>query len=219
MTTPIIVFAKAPQPGAVKTRLIPALGAAGAARLHERLVDRTLATAAAAGVGPLELCGDPASDPLLAARAAAYGATLTEQGPGDLGARMHRAFARALASAQAVLAVGCDCPALTGQRLREANAALAAGHDAVLGPAEDGGYVLIGLARVHASLFEHIGWGGRDVLEATRARLAVLGWRWLELETLWDIDRPEDLERLRNARLEDGDRLLQGLSDSVPKRR
>ena len=216
MTTPLIVFAKAPRPGAVKTRLIPALGPAGAARLHERLVDRTLATAAAAGLGPLELCGDPASDPFLAARAAAHGATLTGQGPGDLGARMRRAFERVLASAQAALAVGCDCPALTAQHLREASAALAAGHDAVLAPAEDGGYVLIGLARVHSSLFERIRWGGPDVIEHTRARLTGLGWRWLELATLWDVDRPEDLARLATG-IPEGARLLEGLERQEQK--
>jgi len=115
-----------------------------------------------------------------------------------------------LASAQAVLAVGCDCPALTPQHLREASAALAAGHDAVLAPAEDGGYVLIGLARVHSSLFERIRWGGPDVLEDTRARFGALGWRCRELDTLWDIDRPEDLERLATG-IPDGERLLQGL--------
>jgi hypothetical protein len=217
LTTPIIVFAKAPRPGAVKTRLIPALGAAGAARLHERLVERTLGTAAAAAIGPLELCGDPASDAFLAARAAAHGAALTGQGTGDLGLRMHRAFERVLANAPAALAVGCDCPTLTAHHLREASAALAAGHDAVLGPAEDGGYVLIGLARVHVSLFEHIRWGGPDVLADTRARFGALGWRCRELDTLWDIDRPEDLARLRNG-IPDGDRLLQGLSDIVLKR-
>ncbi|HLB15429.1 MAG TPA: TIGR04282 family arsenosugar biosynthesis glycosyltransferase [Burkholderiales bacterium] len=218
MTTPIIVFAKAPRPGAVKTRLIPALGAAGAARLHERLVERTLATAAAAGVGPLELCVDPASDPFLAARAAAYGATLTGQGPGDLGARMHRAFERALAGASAAILVGADCPALTLEYLREARDGLASGYDVVIGPAADGGYVLIGLRHVDSSLFERIRWGGPEVLEDTRTRFGALGWRWRELDTLWDIDRPEDLERLRNGIL-DGDRLLQGLSDIVPKRR
>lgn len=205
MTTATIVFAKAPRPGAVKTRLVPALGAAGASLLHERLVDRTLATVAAAGLGPVELCGDPAADSFLAARAAAHGATLTGQGPGDLGARMQRAFARVLAAAPAALAVGCDCPALAPAHLRAAGAALAAGHDAVLVPAEDGGYVLIGLARVDASLFEHIGWGGPEVLALTRARLAALGWRWLELDPLWDVDRPEDLARLA------GDPLLEGL--------
>ena len=210
MTTPLLVFAKAPRPGAVKTRLIPALGPAGAARLHERLVDRTLATAAAAGVGPLELCGDPASDPFLAARAAAHGAVLTSQGPGDLGARMHRALQRVLAGAPAAILIGADCPALTPEYLRQASGSLAAGHDVVLAPAEDGGYVLIGLARVHSSLFERIRWGEPDVLEDTRARFGALGWHCRELDTLWDIDRPEDLERLRNE-IPDGERLLQGL--------
>jgi rSAM/selenodomain-associated transferase 1 len=210
LTTPLIVFAKAPRPGTVKTRLIPALGPTGATRLHERLVERTLATASAAATGPVELCGDPGPDSFLAARAAAHGATLTAQGPGDLGARMHRAFARVLASARAALLVGCDCPALTPQHLRDASAALAAGYDAVLVPAADGGYVLIGLRRVHSSLFEQIRWGGPDVLADTRGRVGALGWRCSELATLWDVDRPEDLERLRNE-TPGGDRLLEGL--------
>jgi rSAM/selenodomain-associated transferase 1 len=197
LTTPILVFAKAPVPGEVKTRLIPALGAAGAAALHERLTDGALATAAAAGVGPVELCCAPdTSHPALAALARTHGATLAEQGAGDLGGRMHAAFRRALAGAPAAIVIGCDCPALTAQHLRAAAAALARGADAVLAPAEDGGYVLIGLARAEPSLFAGIAWGGPDVLERTRARLAALAWRWQELETLWDVDRPEDLARL-----------------------
>jgi glycosyltransferase A (GT-A) superfamily protein (DUF2064 family) len=131
---------------------------------------------------------------------------------------MHRAFERALAGVSAAILVGADCPALTPQHLREASAALAAGHDAVLAPAEDGGYVLIGLRRVHSSLFEGIRWGGPDVLEDTRARFGALGWDWRELDTLWDIDRPEDLERIGTG-IPDGDRLLQGLSGIVLKRR
>jgi rSAM/selenodomain-associated transferase 1 len=198
LTTPIIVFAKAPRPGAVKTRLASALGAEGAARLHERLVARTLATASASGVGPVELCCAPdASDPRLAALALEHGAALTGQGPSDLGRRMHCAVERVLSQEQAALLVGSDCPALVPDHFREAARALAEGDDAVLGPAEDGGYVLIGLRRVNASLFERIGWGGPDVLRETRARLAALDWRWRELATLWDVDRPEDLARLR----------------------
>jgi rSAM/selenodomain-associated transferase 1 len=173
-------------------------------------VERTLATASAAGVGPVELCCDPAADPFLAACAATHAATLTEQGPGDLGLRLHRAFARVLASAPAALLVGCDCPALAPQHLREASGALAGGYDAVLAPAEDGGYVLIGLQRAHSAVFERIRWGGPDVLAETRARVAALGWRCRELDTLWDVDRPEDLERLRNG-IPSGDRLLEGL--------
>lgn len=198
MTTPVIVFARAPVPGAAKTRLIPALGAVGAAALHERLVARTLATAAAAAAGPVELCCAPdASDPALAALARTHGASLTAQGAGDLGDRMHAAFRRALAGSPAAIVVGCDCPALAPRHFREAAAALAGGADAVLAPAEDGGYVLVGLARAEPSLFAGIGWGGPDVLEHTRERLRALGWRWRELETLWDVDRPADLARLR----------------------
>ena len=203
MTTPIIVFAKAPRAGEVKTRLIPVLGAAGAARLHERLVARALATAVAAGTGPVELCCAPdPSDTRLAALARDHGAMLTGQGPGDLCRRMRGAFERVLASKQAALLAGSDCPALAPEHLRTAAAALAGGHDAVLGPAEDGGYVLVGLRRTHASLFEGIRWGESTVMAETRERLAVLGWRWQELETLWDVDRPEDLARLRRVGIE-----------------
>lgn len=211
MTIPIIVFAKAPAPGAVKTRLAPALGAEGAARLHERLVERALATAATAAVGPVELCCTPdAPHPFLAACAGAHGAALTAQGDGDLGRRMHHAFERALEGHRAAVVIGCDCPALTAQHLRDGAAALEAGYDAVITPADDGGYVMIGLSRVHASLFERIRWGGPDVFEETRARLAGLGWRWRELDRLWDVDRPEDLERLASG-IPDGERLLSGL--------
>lgn len=208
MTIPTIVFAKAPQPGAVKTRLIPVLGAAGAALLHERLVARTLRTAAAAAVGPVELCCAPdAAHPFLASSAAAHGVPLTGQGRGDLGERMHRAAARALTNASGVILIGCDCPALTPQYMRTARAALDEGFDAGLGPAEDGGYVLLALARIDPALFDRIPWGGPDVMAITVARFAALRWRWRQLETLWDVDRPEDLMRLRRD-LPDGERLL-----------
>ena len=196
--TAILVFAKAPVPGEVKTRLAPALGAAGAAALHARLVARTLETAGAAATGPVTLCCAPdASHPVLVELARMHGAALAAQGPGDLGDRMHAAFRRSLAGAPAAIVIGCDCPALAPAHLREAAAALAGGDDAVLAPAEDGGYVLLGLRRAEQSLFDGIGWGGPTVLEATRARLAALGLRWRELETLWDVDRPEDVARLR----------------------
>ena len=97
-----------------------------------------------------------------------------------------------------------DCPVLTEQHLCDASAALDAthstpaiqgGNDAVLIPAEDGGYALIGLARCDARLFDGIAWGSDTVLATTRTRLKSLGWRWHELETLWDIDRPDDYRR------------------------
>jgi rSAM/selenodomain-associated transferase 1 len=204
----VIVFAKAPVAGAVKTRLIRALGAVGAARLHERLVDRTLATACAAGLGPVALaCAPDRSHPFFVSRSARFEFSLTEQGAGDLGERMHRALEAGLPA----LIIGADCPAMTPEYLREAAAALAVGVDAVLGPAEDGGYVLLAARRVHPEVFAHIRWGGPDVMEEQRARLRALGWRWSELAPLWDVDRPGDLARLRDE-MPDGAALLTGLT-------
>jgi rSAM/selenodomain-associated transferase 1 len=193
----IIIFAKAPQPGEVKTRLIPVLGPAGAASLHEYLVAHALAIAKSAEVGPVELCCAPdASHSFFAACAAKREVVLTEQGPGDLGDRMHRAATRALSEAAGVILIGADCAVMTPEYLRAAAAALDEGSTVVVGPAEDGGYVLIALARPDPALFDGIRWGSAHVLEETRARLRILGWRWRELATLWDVDRPVDLERL-----------------------
>lgn len=194
---PVVVFARAPVAGAAKTRLAPRLGADGAARLHAALVERTVRTALDAGLGPVELCCAPdVAHPFFAHCAARYRIALAAQEPGDLGARMHAALARVAPQAGGALLIGSDCPAMTAGYLRAAAAALTAGADAVLGPAEDGGYVLIGLRRAAAEVFEAIAWGAPDVLAATRARLAALGWRWRELAALWDVDRPQDLDRL-----------------------
>lgn len=194
----ILVFAKAPTPGRVKTRLVPALGEAVAAALQRQLIERTLSTALQAGLGQVELwCTPGTNDAFFSACAKQHGIGLRAQGEGDLGARMARALECALADSAPALLIGSDCPALTPKYLREAALALGEGNDAVIGPAEDGGYVLIGLARSPpAPLFGDIAWGSAAVLRETRARLARLHWRWRELATLWDVDRPEDLLRL-----------------------
>lgn len=193
------MFAKAPTPGQVKTRLAPALGEWAAAELHRQLVARTLRAASAAAVGPVELwCTPDAHDQFLASCAKQFGLRLRDQGAGDLGIRMARALESSLAEGSPALLIGCDCPALTVEYLRAAAAACGGENHAVLGPAEDGGYVLIGLARNPAvQLFENMAWGTAMVMQETRTRLARLGWRWIELATLWDVDRPEDLARLR----------------------
>jgi len=198
----ILVFAKAPVPGQVKTRLAPTLGKCGAAQLHRKLVERTLDTASTAALGAIELCCAPdASHAYFAACAKRHGLSLHTQGEGDLGVRMARALERPLALGAPALLIGCDCPVLTPAYLHEAATALACGADAVFGPAEDGGYVLIGLARApRAQLFEAISWGTDTVMQDTRARLRQLGWCWRELAPLWDVDRPEDLLRLRQLR-------------------
>lgn len=193
MTPAVVILAREPEPGHAKTRLIPALGAEGAAQLHARLVRRTVLMAKAAGVGPVELRVTSDTDhPWLAALARELALPLVPQGPGDLGARMLRAMeARAPA-----LLIGTDCPVLEPRHLREASEALAHGSDVVLGPAEDGGYTLIGMARAEASLFRDMPWGTDAVLGETRARLIAAGLSCTALETLWDVDRPDDLARL-----------------------
>jgi rSAM/selenodomain-associated transferase 1 len=196
----VIVFARAPQPGRAKTRLVPRLGQWGAARLQRRLVRRTLRVAQAARCGPVELHGTPrARQAFFVQCAREWGVALRAQRGRDLGQRMFHALARALRGRRAAILVGTDCAALQVRDLRLAARALAGGCDAVLSPAEDGGYPLIGLRRVSPRLFEDIPWGGGDVFARTAARLDRLGWRWRRLRTLWDVDRPEDLERLRAA--------------------
>jgi len=196
--TALIVFARAPVPGRAKTRLAPLLGEEGAARLHARLLRKTLRTALAAGFDGVHLyCTPRIAGPFFRALGRRHGVRLHTQGRGDLGERMYRALRR---HTGAVL-IGCDCPALTPRDLQAARRALRAGADAVFSPAEDGGYALIGLRRASRLLFTGIRWGGAGVMEQTRARLRRLGWRWKELRTVWDVDRPEDVLRLRRERL------------------
>ena len=191
----VIVFAKAP--GEAKTRLIPALGAAGAVALHRRLVMHCLRAASESRLGPVELwCAPDTSDPFFRECERRLGTSLHAQGEGDLGARMQHAFESALARAGRAILVGSDVPALSAQYLHDADRALLRGNEVVVGPAEDGGYVLIGLSRCDPELFRDIPWGGPEVMAETRRRIAALAWRSSELPVLWDVDRPEDLERL-----------------------
>jgi hypothetical protein len=190
------VFAKALVPGQVKTRLIPILGAEGAMELHCRLVRHTLATAALARVGPLEVWTTAWEDAFIQSCKRVLGVDVRLQPDGDLGARMVAAAEDGLRRAAGVIIVGTDCPTMSLDDLRAARDALGAGDDVVLGPAEDGGYWLIGLARCDPALFTGIAWSSPAVLDATRERLETLGWRWSELPTRWDVDRPEDLARL-----------------------
>lgn len=198
--TLVIVLAKAPQPGRVKTRLIGALGADGAARLHARLLERTIATALAARCGPVELHGAPVHHEFLRSLARRHGITLRAQAHGDVGARMHAAFSEGLRNHRRAVLVGSDCPALGPRDFRLA-ARWLHGSDAVIAPAEDGGYPLIGLRRTSPMLFDGMHWSTAGVMAETRLRLARLGWRLRELRTLWDVDRPEDLLRLAGSGL------------------
>lgn len=199
--TAIAVLARAPVPGAAKTRLAPRLGAEGAADLQRRLTLRTLATATGAAVGPVSLfCAPDRNHPFFDECRQRFAIPLHDQCAGDVGARMRHACATLLRGHDRVLLVGTDCPSLTSAHLAHA-AELLDDHDAVVWPVEDGGYVLIALRRAAPELFAGVDWGTPQVMAQTRERLRQLGWRWAEPAPLWDVDRPEDYDRLVDSGL------------------
>jgi len=195
----ILIFAKAPVPGEVKTRLVSELGTSGACALYERLLWRVVREVSAHTLATVECwCFPTARHPVFVALHNALGICLREQRGEDLGARMAHAAEQTLRQATKVVLIGADSPVLTADHVARALEWLADDCDAVLGPAEDGGYVLLGLRRTHPSLFSGMPWGRSEVLALTRERLRQEGFRWRELETLWDIDRAGDLKRLED---------------------
>ncbi|HZQ73699.1 MAG TPA: TIGR04282 family arsenosugar biosynthesis glycosyltransferase [Burkholderiales bacterium] len=198
----IIVFARAPLAGRAKTRLAARIGADAAARLQARLARHALVTARRAARGAVELHGTPGGrHALFRGWAARYRVRLRTQRGGDLGERMQRALAGALRTSRTAVLIGSDCPVLVPADLRRAARLLAAACDVVVAPAQDGGYALIGARRMRAPLFRGITWGGDSVCRDTAANARALGLRWRTLRTVWDVDRPEDLDRLPAVRL------------------
>jgi rSAM/selenodomain-associated transferase 1 len=198
----VAVFAKAPIPGFAKTRLIPLLGAAGAAELQRRLTERAVATAAAAAVGPVTLWAAPdAGHGAFAALRAAFGMALVAQTAGDLGERMLAAFETA--APNALVLIGNDCPCLSAEDLRDAADALARGADIAMAPTEDGGYGLIASRAPWPALFREMPWSTKEVARLTRERASAAGLKLAELRTVWDVDTPSDHERLMRSRLLD----------------
>jgi rSAM/selenodomain-associated transferase 1 len=194
MKPPVIVMAKAPVAGFAKTRLIPALGAEGAAALAARLLDAAVAQASA--FGEVDLCCAPDTrHPAFQRLADTHSIVLSEQGEGDLGARMARAFERQLAQHGAALMIGTDAPSIDAAMLQRAAHALGDA-DAVFIPALDGGYALIGLRRPAPTLFTNMAWSTATVMAHTRERLRAAGLRHTELPAVADIDEPADLQHL-----------------------
>lgn len=193
----IAILAKAPVAGLAKTRLAPALGAQGAATLAVRMLDYAVAQAVAAALGPVTVWATPdTTHPAFLRLQQQHGVALAVQGGGDIGQRMAAVFAASLAEQGIpLLLMGSDLPGLNAAVLQQAAAALAT-HDAVLVPALDGGYGLIGLHRPAPQLFEGLAWSTPAVLAQTRQRMAAAGLRHAELPALADIDEPADLARL-----------------------
>lgn len=203
----IVIFAKAPQPGFAKTRLIPVLGTQGAADLARRMLAQTVRKALAAGLGPVELCVTPSvTDPVWQTLAVPDvmpdAVHWSDQGQGDLGQRMARATQRVIESGESVLLIGTDCPELGAAHLQRAADALQRS-DAALLPTFDGGYALLGLNRFHPSLFAAIAWSTAAVASETLDRFGQLGWTVHSQPMLHDIDEPADLQWLPGTWLGD----------------
>jgi rSAM/selenodomain-associated transferase 1 len=189
----LIQFARAPEEGRVKTRMMPYLSASAACELHCELTLWTCRQLLDSGLGEVELsvAGD-AAHPLFRRCQALGVARVSQQRGVDLGEKMYNAIRGGLQQHTSVILVGSDCPGIDGDYLRQAVAALH-GSPVVLGPAADGGYVLIGARKIEAGVFQSIPWGGDQVYARTQTALKRTGLPWTELPTLSDIDRPEDL--------------------------
>lgn len=181
--------------GQVKTRLQPALGEAGALQLHRQLIRFGWQQLAHSAQAPLQLwVSASGSEDFF--RQLEGRPRIHQQLGQHLGERMHHATCAALDDAEYVIVVGADCASVDGDYVAQALARLAAGERVVLGPADDGGYVLIGLRAPTPAVFDNIDWGQAQVMSQTRERLQAAGIDWHELPPKWDVDRPEDLARL-----------------------
>lgn len=193
----VSIMAKAPVPGLAKTRLAPLLGDAGAARAQRSFILRTLSTVASAALGPVTLwCAPHRGYRLFELLQQRRGVDVRDQPVGQLGQRMAAAMQAHFRQRPDMpwIVVGTDCPVLTPQHLQAMADALQT-HHAVLLPAEDGGYVALGLVRALPAVFDGVAWSTPQVAAQTRQRLQHSGVRWTELPPLWDVDEPADWQR------------------------
>ncbi len=196
----IVVFAKAPQAGQVKTRLAAAIGDAEAAQAYAGWLESTVRRLVDARLAPVELWVSPTAEhPLFQQLTADFGVALHVQPAGDLGQRMHRVARQILACHEQVVLIGSDCPLMPVDYVERALCAMDQGIDTVIGPAEDGGYVLLGLRQEIPALFADIPWSTAQVMRTTRRRLIGAGCHWAELEPLWDIDSLENYRRWQTS--------------------
>ncbi|MDB5758551.1 MAG: hypothetical protein JWM30_1840 [Burkholderia sp.] len=202
----VAIFSRAPVAGASKTRLIPLLGAEGAAHAQRVMTWHALEMASALPDASVSLwCAGDVAHPFLQLCSAHFHVECVPQCDGDLGMRMADCLARGLAMHQQVLLIGSDCPSMSTADLAQAADALDAARMVFI-PAEDGGYVLVGARRggLETGCFEDVAWGSGQVMAQTQQQLITRGWNvgedWLELSALWDVDTPEDFKRALTIR-------------------
>ena len=194
----IIVFAREPLLGQVKSRLASEIGAQEALAVYQAMLARlgNLLTQAQIAVWDLWVTSNCSHEAFVSI---CNKTNIYLQNGKDLGARMDGAIQQTLLDkrVESVILIGTDCPALTERYLDQALLALESGVDVVLGPAEDGGYVLVGMRRPISAVFEDIPWGSDQVMRRTLETLKAKELTYRLLDTLWDVDRPEDMARLQ----------------------
>ena len=214
----LVIFTRYPEPGKAKKRLIPVLGPHGAADLHKHMTEhvlRRIRSLTACRQVDLEVWYE-GGNRLLMKNWLGTDMAYRSQGSGDLGARMARTFSTAFHQGiERVVIIGSDCPGINATTIRTAFDLLDQ-FDLVLGPAEDGGYYLIGLSREAPQLFQGISWGTSEVTAKTIDIANLLELRWINLEPLQDVDRAEDLEVWRREALRGGDSPLPRISVIIP---
>ncbi len=193
----IQVFCKAPDPGKVKTRLLPQLDAVRAAKIHQQLSELTLARICHSQLCDVQLwCSPDIDHEFFTECRDQYSLALKTQSQGDLGIRMNHALTEGLQQYRQVILIGCDCPSLNHSDFVAALSALDRGCDVVLAPTEDGGYSLIGLSAPAPELFFDICWSTSEVLPTTKCKIQKLKLNYFELPLQWDVDCYEDYLRV-----------------------
>lgn len=197
----LLIFCKAPVAGQVKTRLQPVLSAEQAVAAHRQLTGLTLVRAFQKPLCPVQLyCAPDTGHEFFQQCAKNYPLTLAAQRGDDLGERMLGAFKEALSQYRHAILIGCDCPSLTVDDLQQALMGLKNGKHVVIAPAEDGGYVLIGMNAPQRVLFENMPWGSPAVMTKTRQRADDASLVIDELAKQWDVDTPDDWARFLGKR-------------------
>lgn len=194
--TVVLLFAKAPVEGKVNTRLIADIGVQAATQLqHDLIVQRLLMLTQANLCAVSLMCSPDVQDEYFVQCKKQYPVTLLQQSGADLGKRMLNGIRQALQQYRYCIVIGTDAPALDEVLIRQAIERLKAGSEVVFVPAEDGGYVLVGLQKPYEFLFQGIRWGSAEVMQQSRRKLKKNSISFKELATCWDIDRVEDYQR------------------------
>lgn len=192
----ILVFARAPVTGQVKTRLIPDIGAERANLLYQQLLEHTVSIISSSNLcQPRLFCTPDTTHPFLQSLCSRFGIPLDTQEGDNLGERMFNAALQRLRVVDHVVLIGSDCLQMTVSHLDSVLSYLSKdGKKVVITPAQDGGYVLLGLSQIHRAIFENINWGTAQVMNQTRDALQQLRWQWQEMDILKDLDTFEDIK-------------------------